>query len=173
MLPGGVIMEKILDVAQCIYDAYLRGTGEEIDEMKLHKLLYFSQRESFALLNKPLFNEKLEGWVHGPVSPLVHSCFSHGFGINADTNRLKSESERIVRNIICEYGHIASWKLRDISHDEISWKNSRMGLNSHDRGSRELQKDDIKEDAKKIRPFDYTWGMYYDELDDYDGELLQ
>lgn len=51
-------MEKILDVAQYIYDEYKRQSGEIIYEMKLHKLLYFTQRESLAITNEPLFAEK-------------------------------------------------------------------------------------------------------------------
>ena len=50
-------MEKIIDVAQYVYKYYLKETDEKIDEMKLHKLLYFVQRESYALLGKPMFNE--------------------------------------------------------------------------------------------------------------------
>ena len=58
-------MERVLDVAQYIMDEYKKMTGETIDEMKLHKLLYFSQRECLALTNKPLFEEimqKLAVW---------------------------------------------------------------------------------------------------------------
>ena len=35
-------MEKIINVAQYIFTEYRRITGEVIDEMKLHKLLYFA-----------------------------------------------------------------------------------------------------------------------------------
>ena len=49
-------MEKIINVAQYIFNEYKRVTEEIIDEMKLQKLLYFSQRETFAILNQPLFN---------------------------------------------------------------------------------------------------------------------
>lgn len=52
-------MEKIVDVAQYVYKYYLKETDEKIDEMKLHKLLYFVQRESYALLGKPMFNQCL------------------------------------------------------------------------------------------------------------------
>ena len=55
-------MERILDVAQYIYDEYKRQSGEVIDEMKLHKLLYFAQRESLAITNEPLFEGDFEGW---------------------------------------------------------------------------------------------------------------
>lgn len=39
---GEEFMERIIDVAQYIYDEYKRQSGEVIDEMKLHKLLYFA-----------------------------------------------------------------------------------------------------------------------------------
>lgn len=35
-------MEKIINVAQYIFNEYKRVTEEMIDEMKLQKLLYFS-----------------------------------------------------------------------------------------------------------------------------------
>ena len=50
-------MERIVDVAQYIYEEYKRQSGESIDEMKLHKLLYLTQRESIALTNEPMFPE--------------------------------------------------------------------------------------------------------------------
>ena len=28
--------------------------------------------------------------------------------------------------------------------------------------------DDIRADAKKVRPYDYVWDMYYDEFEDAD-----
>ena len=56
---------KSIGCTQYIMDEYKKMTGETIDEMKLHKLLYFSQRECLALTNKPLFEEQLEGWKYG------------------------------------------------------------------------------------------------------------
>ena len=161
-------MENVLNVAQYIYGEYKRETCEKIDELKLQKLIYFCQRESFAIKGVQLFNDSLEGWVHGPVSPIVRMYYEEDFGINYSTNELIEDDARIVRNVLAEYGGLASWKLRNLSHEEISWRNSRMGLNPNDRGNRKLNLDDIKKDAEKVRPFDYTWGMYYDEFDDYE-----
>ena len=50
-------MEKLIDVASYIYNRYLETKGEAIDEMKLHKMLYFAQRESIIQNNEPLFEE--------------------------------------------------------------------------------------------------------------------
>jgi gp27 len=159
-------MEKIINVAQYIFNEYKRVTEEIIDEMKLQKLLYFSQRETFAILNQPLFNEVFEGWKYGPVSREVRTVFTED-GINAQTEDIKSESKYIINNIIQEYGALASWKLSALTHKETSWLNSRKGLKKEENGNVEIKMEDIKEDAKKVRPYDYMWDMYYDEFEDY------
>ena len=159
-------MEKIINVAQYIFNEYKRVTEEIIDEMKLQKLLYFSQRETFAILNQPLFNEVFEGWKYGPVSREVRTVFTED-GINAQTEDIKSESKYIINNIIQEYGALASWKLSALTHKETSWLNSRKELKKEENGNVEIKMEDIREDAKKVRPYDYMWDMYYDEFEDY------
>ena len=159
-------MEKIINVAQYIFNEYKRVTEEIIDEMKLQKLLYFSQRETFAILNQPLFNEVFEGWRYGPVSREVRTVFTED-GINAQTEDIKSESKYIINNIIHEYGALASWKLSALTHKETSWLNSRKGLKKEENGNVKIKMEDIREDAKKVRPYDYMWDMYYDEFEDY------
>ena len=160
-------MEKIINVAQYIFIEYKRVTEEIIDEMKLQKLLYFSQRETFAILNQPLFNEVFEGWKYGPVSREVRTVFTED-GINAQTEDIKSESKYIINNIIQEYGALASWKLSALTHKETSWLNSRKGLKKEENGNVKIKIEDIREDAKKVRPYDYMWDMYYDEFEDYE-----
>lgn len=159
-------MEKIINVAQYIFNEYKRVTEEIIDEMKLQKLLYFSQRETFAILNQPLFNEVFEGWKYGPVSREIRTVFTED-GINAQTEDIKSESKYIINNIIQEYGALASWKLSALTHKETSWLNSRKGLKKEENGNVKIKMEDIREDAKKVRPYDYMWDMYYDEFEDY------
>ena len=159
-------MEKIINVAQYIFNEYKRVTEEIIDEMKLQKLLYFSQRETFAILNQPLFNEVFEGWKYGPVSREIRTVFTED-GINAQTEDIKSESKYIINNIIQEYGALASWKLSALTHKETSWLNSRKGLKKEENGNVKIKMEEIREDAKKVRPYDYMWDMYYDEFEDY------
>ena len=72
----------------------------------------------------------------------------------------------IAKNIVSQYGSLASWKLSEISHNELSWKNSRKGLKKDDNGRVLISIDDIRKDAEKIRPYDSVWDMYYDEFDD-------
>lgn len=159
-------MERIIDIAQYIFDEYKRQSGEVIDEMKLHKLLYFAQRESLAITNEPLFEEGFEGWKYGPVSREVRTLYTVD-GMNyKDKRTLSAESAYIVKNVILQYGALASWKLSQISHNELSWKNSRKGLAEGENGDVLLLLDDIRKDAEKVRPYDSTYDMYYDEFDD-------
>lgn len=162
-------MERILDVAQFVFDEYWRVSGERIDEMKLHKLLYLAQRESFALLGCPLFSENMEAWKYGPVSVDVRMRFGKD-GIEADTKEISLEASYMLKNVILEYGQIASWKLSELTHQELSWRNARKGLGSKGNRNEILRLDDIKKDAEKVRPYDHVWDMYYDEFDDLQGE---
>lgn len=143
-------MKIILNVAQYIIDSYKRITNEDIDELKLHKLLYFSQRECLAVMGTPLFEEDLEGWVHGPVSPLVRSHFEFGIGITVNTDDLSDTNKIIVNSVMDEYCQFASWKLRELSHNENSWINSRSGLLPNERGNNILSIEDIRKDSEKV-----------------------
>ena len=71
-------MDKITNVADYIIKRYHELTGESLDEMKLHKLLYFTQREAFAILGEPAFVGDFEGWKFGPVSREVRNNFING-----------------------------------------------------------------------------------------------
>ena len=130
-------MERVIDVAQYIYDEYKRQSGEVIDEMKLHKLLYLSQRESLAITNEPLFPEALEGWKYGPVSKEVRTLYTEDGMYYEDKRPLSAAATYIVKNVILQYGGLASWKLSEISHKEISWQNARKNRSEERRVGKE------------------------------------
>lgn len=142
-------MERIIDVAEYIIKKYRDMDGLSIDEMKLHKLLYFVQRESLALTNEPMFAEPFEGWKYGPVSPIVRSKFAPD-GIHDDhMGKLSFEDKRIVNNVLAEFADVETWRLSQLSYQETSWLNSRKGLDQNAAGTRQLSIEDIREDAKK------------------------
>jgi len=82
------------------------------------------------------------------------------------TKKISNESQYIVKNIMAQYGFIESWKLRKITHNEISWQKARIGLQDGEKCNVELCLSDIEDDAKKVRLYDSTWDMYYDEFCD-------
>jgi uncharacterized phage-associated protein len=159
-------MARAIDVAQFIYTEYKRISGKNIDEMKLHKLLYLSQRESLAITSEPMFSENFEGWKYGPVCREVRNCFTEDGMFAEGIQDITNEESYIVKNVILQYGAFESWKLSEMSHKELSWKNSRIGIPEGCNGSRILELEDIRKDAEKVRPYDSIWDMYYDEFDD-------
>lgn len=159
-------MEKVINVAQYIFNEYNKMTGTVIDEMKLHKLLYFAQRESLAILGEPMFSEPFEGWVYGPVCRCVRWCYTPDGMYSDDIEDISLENAYIVKNVVTQYGAYETWKLSELSHKELSWRNSRIGISPQEHGNNILSIDDIRKDSEKIRPYDSVWDMFYDEFDD-------
>lgn len=162
-------MDKITDTANYIIKRYRELTGESLDKMKLHKLLYFTQRESFAVLGEPAFEGDFEGWKYGPVSRDVWNNLKNG-KISVPTKPISESAQYVASNVIMEYGALASRRLSELSHRESSWKNARKGLAEGENGNRVISLRDIQEDAKKVRPYDHVWDMYYDEFEDDDAK---
>lgn len=159
-------MARAINVAKFIFNEYRQISGEKIDEMKLHKLLYLSQREALAITNEPMFPENFEGWKFGPVCREVREYYKKHKMVNESHHDLSDEEMHIVKNVISQYGALESWKLSELSHKELSWRRSRRGIPKGHNGSNIIALNDIRKDAEKIRPYDSVWDMYYDEFDD-------
>lgn len=161
-------MEKVLNVAAYIFEKYRAISNTTIDEMKLHKLLYFAQRQSLALNKEPLFNEDFEGWRYGPVCVDVRRSYtvdSIMFGISTE---LSENSIKLLDDVIDKYGAFEAWKLSEITHNEISWLKSRRGLKPDENGNNVLEKDDIAKDAEESieKEFDLQLFAEYDKEKD-------
>ena len=69
-------MESVVKIASYIVDRYQKDFGHRIDEMKLHKLLYFTQRESIIQTDEPMFPELFEAWRYGPVMAQLRPLYA-------------------------------------------------------------------------------------------------
>ena len=127
------MMEKLREVASYISTRYQKEYGKCIDEMKLHKLLYFAQRESLVQLDIPLFSEKFEAWKYGPVLVPVRLLYKDGL-LDAPL------PEDTVR-----------WSLSALTHGEYSWKHAREGVPDGENCRNEMDIDDIRIDAQRIK----------------------
>jgi uncharacterized phage-associated protein len=142
-------MEKTMCVAKALYDMYYEQNDVLMDEMKMHKLMYFSQRESLMYNNEPLFNDVFYGWKYGPVLKKVRNeyksekPFSHVEGSVTECTLL------LLKGVLKRYGALSSWKLSSLSHEEFSWKKARTGLDAGEDGDVELSLDAMRVDATK------------------------
>ena len=120
-----------------------------MDEMKMHKLMYFSQRESLMYNDEPLFDGKFYAWKYGPVLKEVRSAYkSNAFERNVFTT-LSESSFNLLQSVMQRYGSLSSWKLSSLSHEEFSWKKARKGLESSDDGDVEVLLDAMRVDATR------------------------
>ena len=143
-------MEKILDIAKYLTRKYIDEKKEEIDELKLHKLLYFSQKEYIMLTNDFLFEEDFEGWYLGPINKLIRKKFKL-IKVGKESVFLKEIEQKIVDRVFNRYKDIDSYKLSTLSHKEYSWIKSRIGLKRGEKGNQKLLKEDIKIDAERYK----------------------
>ncbi|RYZ84309.1 MAG: DUF4065 domain-containing protein [Proteobacteria bacterium] len=102
----------------------------DITQMKLHKLLFFVQGFSLALLGRPAFSEPIVAWAHGPVVNDIYSLFrTHGKDVipaptEEDVPDLPTEDEElagVIDEVMDVYGQFSAWKLRDLTHAEGPW----------------------------------------------------
>lgn len=142
-------MIDVLDAAKYIASSYQTKYSETISEMKLHKLLYFAQRESLVRTNNAMFDGLFQGWRFGPVIPEVRREYQN---ILVCTPLWMNQSNKdILDYVIDKYGSKDAWSLSRLTHGEYSWINSRRGVGEYENSARIIPIDDIRVDADRIR----------------------
>ena len=121
-------MEKTMCVAKALYDMYYEQSGVHMDEMKMHKLMYFAQRESLMYNNEPLFDGTFYGWKYGPVLKAVRSAYMSDTLLSKSFEKVSDDTMKLLKSVLERYGSLSSWKLSSLSHEEFSWKKARKGL---------------------------------------------
>lgn len=143
-------MKDMKTVASYICGRYEREFGEKIDEMKLHKLMYFAQRESLILNDRPLFDEEFEGWRFGPVLPELRAIYKAGDFFPVTDEEMAGDMA-VLDSVFAEYAGSDSWNLSRLSHGEICWKRSRKGIAPNDSSHNAIPLDDIRLDAFRMK----------------------
>ena len=142
-------MEKALTVAKTLYDAYKDMFGNNIDEMKMHKIMYFAQKESVIVNGDFLFSEDFRGYKYGPVLLEIRQQYSETSPFSAISENVSSQSKDLLKAVLNRYGSVSPWTLSRLSHAEISWKLSRSGLDPSDNNGKIISKEAIALDAKR------------------------
>ncbi len=145
-------MEDLFAVAFYIARWHKQLYGTVISEMKLHKLLYFTQRESYIHQQRPLFESDFQAWQYGPVLCAIRSAYPDICNETLpNILPLSTEGQIIINQALKEYGRKDAWSLSRLSHGECSWKKARGRLLDTARCNRTLNKVDIAEDANRVR----------------------
>ena len=120
------IAVSALGVSRYFLSIPTEETGDIISNLKLQKLLYYSQGCWVALngAKNPLFNDKIYAWKHGPVVKTVYNHFAkHGDAAIPSQTRgvLRSDIPPFLDEIYRVFGKFSAWKLREMTHREPPW----------------------------------------------------
>lgn len=144
-------MENVLTVAAYVWDRYRREYGEKIDEMKLHKLMYFAQREALIQNDEPLFDATFRGWKYGPVLRELRQPYQRGTLQQELPEDVIRRIQPVMDLVFEKYAGSPSTSLSRLTHGEISWKKSRKGISPYENSDVEIATDDIRLDAERIQ----------------------
>ncbi|WP_341837770.1 type II toxin-antitoxin system antitoxin SocA domain-containing protein [Chitinophaga pollutisoli] len=115
--------------------------GDTISPMKLQKLIYYAQAWHLALYDKPLFEDRIEAWGHGPTVPAVYKRFKDEFrdGIpfdelynsEYDCPKFTIELEDFLKDIQFRYGEHSAGFLETLVCREVPWRKARRNARNN------------------------------------------
>lgn len=128
--------------------AFAHEHGSFVSNLKLQKLLYYAQGWHLALFDCPLFEDRFEAWVHGPVVRSLYGRFKgHGYkniDDEVETPALPEETEEFLRELYAEYFSLDAYELELMTHRESPWINARQGLAPDEPSRREISLEDMR-----------------------------
>lgn len=129
-------LPSVLDVAEYLIascDAKARASDLDDDLMthlKLQKLVYLAQGASLHYIGVPLFNEPMEAWQHGPVSPSLYQVYKV-FGRSPIPVTVPLEQVRarftetqldVMDTAVMLFGGYSATSLRQMTHQDEGWR---------------------------------------------------
>jgi uncharacterized phage-associated protein len=144
-------MITAIQAASYIYNRYNIDFNHVIDEMKLHKLLYFTQRESIIMIGEPMFADQFEAWKYGPVMVKIRELYKNHTLDSAISDKDLLKYKEIFDSVFANYANKDAWSLSMLSHGEISWQRARKNTHSGEKCTVLIKLDDIREDAERIK----------------------
>ena len=125
-------MHSAHDIAKYFISLVDEDAGDSISNLKVQKLLYYAQGFHLAMFGTPLFPEAIKAWVHGPVVPQVwHQYKEFGSGPipveAASLSKYSQKTQKFLDEVYSVYGQFTASRLRDMTHNEPPWKNTRQG----------------------------------------------
>lgn len=152
------MLVKDLNLSRRVFligDFFISKNNEDsigLTNKKLQKLLYYSQAWSLVMFQKPLFDEPIQAWVHGPAIPRVYGNFK-AFALSdiqkeIDEARLETlgdNEKELLEEIWSVYGKYDGDYLEVLSHSERPWQLARHGAEVFEPSQAEITQESMKE----------------------------
>ena len=142
---------QIADWILCNID---REAGDSITHLKLQKLLYYIQAWALVFSGRPLFEEPIQAWAHGPVvEAIFHKYKDYGWeaiGAPEEVPDIDDLAEQHIKSILAAYGDYTAKNLELMTHRETPWIAARGSLPPEARSSAQISHESMIEYYKEI-----------------------
>lgn len=135
--------------------SYIFERMEEVTPLALQKLLYYIQGIYMVMFDTPLYKEDCMAWTHGPVYEEVYDLFKdfkynpiedNRFAIFKDRfEELNEQEKKVIDLVIDTFGKYSGKVLESITHEELPWKNARVGYEASEPSREIISKEEIKD----------------------------
>lgn len=140
-----VVMTSLMDITGWFL------TQESMTHKKLQKLCYYAQAWYCTLYDGvPLFKERIEAWVHGPVIPALYPHFAdYRWEKIPQLPRLGEFSftpkeKRVLEAVYRTYGRFSGDELERLTHSELPWIQARGNLRPWEPCTTEITTDSMR-----------------------------
>jgi uncharacterized phage-associated protein len=133
-----------------------RERGDVITNLKLQKLLYYTQAWHLAIKGGPLFEEDFQAWVNGPVLPTQYQRFEKYkcSPILENVESAKIDNPFIVSHlmeIVDVFGVETDFILQMMTHLELPWQKARKDFPIDKHSDEIISKDSMRRFYSSLR----------------------
>ena len=120
-------MATVLDVAHWFLHK------KSLTHKQIQKLCYYAQAWHLALLNRSLFDEEIQAWVHGPVIPVLYYQYAN-YGwekmkrLTGKSPEFEDDSLEVLKAVYRTYSKLDGSQLESLTHSELPWQKARGNL---------------------------------------------
>lgn len=133
----------ICDIHQACDYIITRLKGEDegsyLNNLKLQKLLYYSQAWYLAFTGQKLFEDRFQAWVHGPVNRAIYNRFKDTKSIYSEVtlgdvldpnaaDRINVDAKKHIDSVLEAYAQYSGVQLEYMTHNEEPWLEARHGF---------------------------------------------
>ena len=112
---------------------YVLESKGKMTTMKLQKLCYYVHAWFLAENSKPMFDEKFQAWVNGPVCYTLYEAHRQKYSIDAaelpygDSSALSTKQKSFIDEVMGAYAPLSAAQLSLLTHSEDPWLEARKG----------------------------------------------
>ncbi len=134
--------------------AFSREVGDPLTNLKLQKLLFYAQGWFLGLHDRPLFDERIEAWPHGPVVPPIYGAFKKWgwspIGDDVVVPEFSKEVKTHLDELMSVFGGFNAYTLEQMTHNEQPWIEARGSLLPDEPSTSVISQESMRTHFKQI-----------------------